>query len=116
MMKPASHRALRRQPGALSARTIDLERGVTPAITTDGVAVPAAFAGRYVSVVEIPPNIPDEIRVSVLIGYATGQVVRQADCEVIEAFDRLAGRARLLGQSLEHTALDVLDGVIRFDA
>ena len=66
--------------------------------------------------VELPSNIPAEMRVSVLIGYATGQVVRQVDCEVIEAFDRLAIRARALGQTLEHTALDVLDGEIRFDA
>jgi hypothetical protein len=65
--------------------------------------------------VDLPSNIPAEMRVSVVIGYATGQVVRQADCEVIEAFDRLAVRARALGQSLEHTALDVLDGIIRFD-
>ena len=65
--------------------------------------------------VELPSNIPDEMRASVVIGYATGQVVRQADCEVIDAFDRLAERARALGQSLEHTALDVLDGIVRFD-
>ena len=65
--------------------------------------------------VEIPPNVPPEMRASAVIGYATGQVVRQADCEVIEAFDRLAERAKLLGQTLEHTALDVLDGIIRFD-
>jgi len=66
--------------------------------------------------VELPPNLPAEIRASVVIGYATGQIVRQADCEVIEAFDRLAVRARALCQSLELTALDVLDGEIRFDA
>jgi hypothetical protein len=65
--------------------------------------------------VELPSNIPDEMRASAVIGYATGQIVRQADCEVFDAFDRLAERARALGQSLEHTALDVLDGIIRFD-
>lgn len=65
--------------------------------------------------VELPSSIPDNLRASVVIGYATGQVVRQADCEVFDAFDRLAERARVLGQSLEHTALDVLDGIIRFD-
>jgi hypothetical protein len=65
-------------------------------------------------VLDLPANLPREIRASVVIAYATGEVVRQADCELIEAFDRLAARARVTGQSLEHTALDVLDGIISF--
>lgn len=32
-----------------------------------------------------------------------------------EAFDKLRERAAAIGQSIEDTALDVLDGVIRFD-
>ena len=46
---------------------------------------------------------------------ATGMVSVQAECTIPEALARLRGRAAELGQSLEHTALDVLDGIIRFD-
>jgi hypothetical protein len=58
---------------------------------------------------------PSEIRVSIVVAYATGVVARQCDCELFEAFDRLKARADELRQSLELTALDVLDGEIRFD-
>jgi hypothetical protein len=34
---------------------------------------------------------------------------------VIEAFERLQLRALATGQSLEHLALDVIDGVTRFE-
>jgi hypothetical protein len=67
------------------------------------------------TMIDVPPQIPADLRASAVIALATGQVVRQADCEVMEAFDRLAIRARALRQSLEITALDVLDGEIRFD-
>ncbi len=66
-------------------------------------------------VIEVPPDVPPEVRVSVVVGFATGEVARQCDCEVIEAFDRLRARADRTGQSLENMALDVLDGVARFD-
>jgi hypothetical protein len=59
-------------------------------------------------------EVPPDVRVSVVVGYATGVVARARDCELFEAFDRLSQCAVELGQSLEHTALDVLDGVIRF--
>ncbi len=49
-----------------------------------------------------------------VVAYATGIVATACDCGPIEAFDRLAIRAESLQQSLEHTALDVLDGEIHF--
>ncbi len=65
--------------------------------------------------IEVPPDLPSEVRVSVVVGFATGEVAKQCDCELIEAFDRLRARADESGQSLENMALDVLDGVARFD-
>ena len=50
-----------------------------------------------------------------IVSQASGMVARQLECGVIEAFDRLRDRSVDLDQSLEHTALDVIDGVIRFD-
>jgi hypothetical protein len=41
-------------------------------------------------------------------------VAVQAGCDVTEALGRLKIRADAMGQSLEDTALDVLDGVVRF--
>ena len=49
------------------------------------------------------------------VSQATGIVSVQADCRMAEAFDLLRERAFALDQTLEHTALDVLDGVLRFD-
>jgi hypothetical protein len=46
---------------------------------------------------------------------ATGIVAVQARCGLDEALRLLANRADALLQSLEHTALDVIDGIIRFD-
>jgi plasmid stability protein len=43
-------------------------------------------------------------------------VAAQVDCAMGEALNRLRIRAAAMGQSLEHTALDVLDGLIRFDS
>ena len=48
------------------------------------------------------------------IHQATAIVSVQADCDLIEAFDKLRERALATGQSIEDTALDVLDGLIRF--
>ena len=42
-------------------------------------------------------------------------ILAQLDCTVDEALARLKIRADATGQTLEHTALDVLDRVIRFD-
>jgi hypothetical protein len=60
-------------------------------------------------VIEVPPDV----RLSMVVGHATGLIARACDCCPIAAFDRLQARADALGQSLEHTALDVLDGVLR---
>ena len=49
------------------------------------------------------------------IHQATEIVSVQGDCDLIEAFDKLRERAAATGQSIEDTALDVLDGLIRFD-
>ena len=46
---------------------------------------------------------------------ATGMISAQAGCDVAAAFELLQERARATDQSLEHTALDVIDGIIRFD-
>ena len=46
---------------------------------------------------------------------ATGMICAQVGCGVSEAFDRLKLRSAARGQTLDETALDVLDGVIRFD-
>ena len=46
---------------------------------------------------------------------ATGMISVQAGCDVDEALTLLQERALATGQTLEHTALDVIDGIIRFD-
>jgi hypothetical protein len=46
---------------------------------------------------------------------ATVMIAGQLDCSVAEALQVLRIRARAMGQSVEITALDVLDGEIRFD-
>jgi hypothetical protein len=51
-----------------------------------------------------------------LINDVVGIIAVQAKCDTTEAFDRLRGRAAELGQTIEHTALDVFDDVIRFDS
>jgi len=55
----------------------------------------------------------DEFR-SVAVHQATGMIAAQADCGVDEAFHRLNIRAAAMGQTLQDTALDVLDCRIRF--
>ncbi len=59
-------------------------------------------------------DVPPDVRVSVVVAYATDMIACDCDCGPIEAFDRLQARASALGQCLEHTALDVIDGVLRF--
>jgi hypothetical protein len=58
-------------------------------------------------------GMPPDLRLSIVVADATGVIARACDCGPIEAFDRLQVRAQAMGQSLEHTALDVIDGVIR---
>jgi AmiR/NasT family two-component response regulator len=52
--------------------------------------------------------------VGVHVHQATGMVAAQVGCDIEEAFNRLMIRAAALNQSLELTALDVIDRVIRF--
>jgi AmiR/NasT family two-component response regulator len=59
-----------------------------------------------------PRSGPQSDRVS----QATGMISVQGGCSLAEAFDMLRERAFALGQTLEFTALDVIDGEIRFDA
>jgi hypothetical protein len=52
---------------------------------------------------------------SVAVHQAAGMIAVQADCEIVEALNRLKIRAEAAGQTLHETALEVLDRVIRFD-
>jgi hypothetical protein len=59
---------------------------------------------------------PNELRgFSHRVLQGTGMVAVQAECDATEALGRLNIRAAATGQTLENLALDVLDGVIRFD-
>ena len=58
-------------------------------------------------------GIPDER--SAHVHQAAGMIAVQANCDLEEAFGRLAIRAKAMGQTVEDTALDVLDRRIRFD-
>ncbi len=49
------------------------------------------------------------------VSQATRMIAVQAGCSLPEAFDLLRERAFAIRQQLELTALDVLDGLIRFD-
>jgi hypothetical protein len=46
---------------------------------------------------------------------AIEMIAAQINCDLEEALARLKIRAEAMGQTLEHTALDVLDRVIRFE-
>jgi hypothetical protein len=46
---------------------------------------------------------------------ATGMIAVQAECDLPAALALLIIKAADIGESLEDTALDVLDGIIRFD-
>jgi len=46
---------------------------------------------------------------------ATGMISAQAECSLTEAMQLLIIRAEAMGQTVEDTALDVIDGLIRFD-
>jgi hypothetical protein len=49
------------------------------------------------------------------VNQATGIISVQAGCDLVAALALLIARAAELDQSLEHTALDVLDHLVRFD-
>jgi hypothetical protein len=46
---------------------------------------------------------------------ATGMVAAQASVGTVEALVLLKAKAVELDETLEHTALDVIDGALRFD-
>ncbi len=46
---------------------------------------------------------------------ATGMISVQSHCDIAEAFAQLKVRAATIGESLEATAIGVIDGTIRFD-
>ena len=58
-----------------------------------------------------PPNS----HLSNRVHQATGMIAAQVHCDTSEALDRLKIRSAARGQTLEETADDVLDRVIRFD-
>lgn len=68
---------------------------------------------RSIRMDEMAGGIPDER--SVHVHQAAGMIAVQANCDLEEAFGRLAIRAKAMGQTVEDTALDVLDRRIRFD-
>jgi hypothetical protein len=52
---------------------------------------------------------------SIAVHQATGMIAAQAGCGVTEAFDRLKIRAAAKGMTMHEMALDVLDGITRFN-
>ena len=52
---------------------------------------------------------------SIAVHQATGMIAAQAGCGVEEAFDRLKIRAAAKGLTPHEMALDVLDGITRFN-
>jgi hypothetical protein len=67
--------------------------------------------------IDEPNNIdePNDDFFKAHLHQATVMIARQLDCAVDEALQVLRVRAKAMGQSVEMTALDVLDGEIRFD-
>jgi len=61
-------------------------------------------------------NLPETGPTSPRVQQAIGMISVQADCTIADAFDLLRERAFALEQTLEHTALDVIERKIRFDA
>jgi hypothetical protein len=61
------------------------------------------------------PDLPATGPTSARVAQATGIISVQAHCAVEAAFDLLRERAFTLGQTLDVTALDVVDHVIRFE-
>lgn len=49
------------------------------------------------------------------VNQSVGMICDQADCDLAAALAALIVKAAEIGQSLDDTALDVLDGIIRFD-
>ena len=60
-------------------------------------------------------HIDADRNVSSRVAAADEMIAAQAGCDMDEALQLLIVRTKSLGQSMEITALDVLDGIIRFD-
>jgi phage-related minor tail protein len=58
---------------------------------------------------------PADETLTVAAHQAAGIVAEQAHCDIREAFRQLITRSAAIGQSLDDTALDVIDHVVRFD-
>jgi hypothetical protein len=58
---------------------------------------------------------PADEALTVAAHQAAGIVAEQAHCDIREAFRQLITRSTGMGQSLDNTAHDVIDHVIRFD-
>jgi hypothetical protein len=58
---------------------------------------------------------PSDEHLSDVVHQAIGMIREQAECDAIDALARLIVRSAELDQNLGDTALDVLDGIIRFD-
>jgi hypothetical protein len=58
---------------------------------------------------------PADETLTIAAHQAAGIVAEQAHCDIREAFAQLIARSAAVGQSLDETALDVIDHVIRFD-
>jgi AmiR/NasT family two-component response regulator len=52
---------------------------------------------------------------TIAVHQATGMIAAQAGCGVTEAFDRLKIRAAAQDLTMHEMALDVLDGITRFN-
>ena len=61
----------------------------------------------------MPVDFPDDF-FGDHVHRATGMIAAQVNCTMGEALNRLRTRAAAMDQSLEHTSLDVLDGLIDF--
>jgi len=69
--------------------------------------------GRTVDTVSDVPSDPGPLSDRVL--QAQGMVAAQLGCSMEEALGRLRVRADAIGQPLDDLALDVLDGIVRFE-
>ncbi len=58
----------------------------------------------------------ERFELSARVHQATGMIAGQLDCDVSEALARLRIRADASGQTLDETALDVIDRVFFFDS
>jgi hypothetical protein len=78
-----------------------------------GVRSPTGgLSARFVP--SVRPNMSDPT-VSYRVHQATGMISAQAGCSLGEAMQLLIIRADAVDESIEDVALDVIDGVTRFD-